>query len=178
MLVDTEPKVVHLASKLSNPHALNSLSSEKKKKVRDASGGSSGTSVETDGHRQQSRKQQHCRYVPRTAIHRVRPSSIYRSENVHFEQFGRGNNWALGYNGREGKEGREGSITFRALESLRREAERCDVFDSVVLTHSIAGGTGSGLGSRILEEISHAYPTQYLVSAAVTPFTTGTFNVT
>jgi cell division GTPase FtsZ len=29
---------------------------------------------------------------------------------------------------------------------------------SVVLIHSLAGGTGSGLGSRIIEEIRDLYP--------------------
>lgn len=41
----------------------------------------------------------------------------------------------------------EGSMVERAVEAIRREAERCDAVTDVLLTHSISGGTGE-LGPR------------------------------
>ena len=41
---------------------------------------------------------------------------------------------------------------------VEREAEGSDSLEGFILTHSIAGGTGSGLGSFILEKINHRFP--------------------
>lgn len=41
---------------------------------------------------------------------------------------------------------------------VEREAEGSDSLEGFILTHSIAGGTGSGLGSFILEKISDRFP--------------------
>lgn len=38
-------------------------------------------------------------------------------------------------------------------DQLRKLAENCDDFQGLFITHSVGGGTGSGLGSRILERI-------------------------
>jgi hypothetical protein len=49
------------------------------------------------------------------------------------------------------------SITFieAAINSVRRELERCDTLDIINIVHSVAGGTGSGLGSRMTEVLCH-----------------------
>lgn len=39
----------------------------------------------------------------------------------------------------------------RVMESLRKEVERADFFLGMVMIHSLGGGTGSGMGSRLLE---------------------------
>jgi tubulin gamma len=44
------------------------------------------------------------------------------------------------------------------FEMLDREADGSDSLEGFVLTHSIAGGTGSGLGSFLLEELNDRYP--------------------
>ena len=41
------------------------------------------------------------------------------------------------------------------------------------MCHSIGGGTGSGLGSLLLQEVRDAYPNRHLVAAAVCPFDVG-----
>jgi tubulin gamma len=41
---------------------------------------------------------------------------------------------------------------------IDREAEGSDSLEGFILTHSIAGGTGSGLGSFIIEKISDRFP--------------------
>jgi len=55
-----------------------------------------------------------------------------------------------------------------------RQSERVDRFEGVLLVHSLGGGTGSGLGSRLLEELREEYGARaLLVSAAVAPFSCG-----
>lgn len=44
------------------------------------------------------------------------------------------------------------------MEALRREMERVDFLHSVVLHHSLAGGTGSGLGSAMLQYLREVAP--------------------
>jgi tubulin beta len=44
------------------------------------------------------------------------------------------------------------------VEALRREMERVDCLQGVVLHHSLAGGTGSGLGSVMLQYLREAAP--------------------
>lgn len=100
-------------------------------------------------------------------------STLFRPSNMLTEQHGRGNNWAMGYVGRTASEGAAGSLLANTLDAVRREAERMDLFDSIVLMHSLAGGTGSGLGSRITEEIRDEYAKQFILSVCLTPFGTG-----
>ena len=59
------------------------------------------------------------------------------------------------------------------MESIRKEVERCDDYKGAVLTHSTSGGTGSGLGSHLLEEIRDNYPVNYIASITVLPFQLG-----
>ncbi len=41
---------------------------------------------------------------------------------------------------------------------VEREAEGSDSLEGFILTHSIAGGTGSGLGSFVLERLCDRFP--------------------
>ena len=65
----------------------------------------------------------------------------YDAAQALVAQSGSANNWAFGYN-THGRVVRE-----PMLERVRREAERCDMLDGFLLLHSMAGGTGSGLGA-------------------------------
>ncbi|KAJ3154549.1 hypothetical protein HDU86_004678 [Geranomyces michiganensis] len=79
---------------------------------------------------------------------------------------GRGNNWAHGY--------WEISQLDSILDTLRRETEASsNGYDGCLMVHSVAGGTGSGLGSRVAEEMRDAYPKNYLSTCAVLPFVAG-----
>jgi hypothetical protein len=84
------------------------------------------------------------------------------SKNTICEHAGRGNNWAEGY---------LGSVEFvaKTMEALRREVEACDWFRSAYMYHSLGGGTGSGSGSRVLQEMRDAYPRCCLGSVAIAP---------
>lgn len=55
----------------------------------------------------------------------------------------------------------------------RKEVESCDYFSGCVVSHSIGGGTGSGLGSHIIEEIRTNYPLNHILSISIVPFATG-----
>lgn len=61
----------------------------------------------------------------------------------------------------------------QTIELLRREVEKCDFYKGSVVMHSVAGGTGSGLGSKIVELIRDEYPMCYLTSASVLPSSIG-----
>ena len=76
---------------------------------------------------------------------------------------GAGNNWAHG-NAFYGPQYRE-AIT----ESVRRTVEFCDSLQSFFLMHSLGGGTGSGLGSYILQMLSEEFPSVYRFSTPIIP---------
>lgn len=59
----------------------------------------------------------------------------------------KGNNWAKGHY----TEGAE--LVDKVLEVIRREAENSDCLQGFQLTHSLGGGTGSGLGTLLLTKI-------------------------
>ena len=44
------------------------------------------------------------------------------------------------------------------MADAEREARNSDSLQGFLLTHSIAGGTGSGMGSLLLEAISDHFP--------------------
>jgi tubulin gamma len=44
------------------------------------------------------------------------------------------------------------------LEMIEREADGSDSLEGFLLMHSVAGGTGSGMGSYILEQLADRYP--------------------
>lgn len=58
-------------------------------------------------------------------------------------------------------------------EEIRKVAERLDYFMGTIFTHSLAGGTGSGLTCHILETIRDAFPIQYIFNVSITPFLSG-----
>ena len=127
--------------------------------------------------------------------------SLFHRDSLFFDQYGRGNNWSLGYKGRQvgeaavvqrpstaqgagkstkramavakAKSSSANSMSDAIMERLRVEAERMDVFDSVVMMHSLGGGTGSGLGSLLAERIRDSYGRHTLLSVSVLPFRSG-----
>lgn len=54
-------------------------------------------------------------------------------------------------------------------EMMRKEIEKIDYYLSTFMIYSLGGGTGSGLGSRILEEIKDNYGGSYIYNAVVLP---------
>lgn len=52
---------------------------------------------------------------------------------------------------------------------VEREAEGSDSLEGFILSHSIAGGTGSGLGSFILEKLNDRFPKKIIQTYSVFP---------
>jgi tubulin gamma len=103
-------------------------------------------------------------YIPRNMMIDLEPRvingilsspyrNLYNQENffVAKEGGGAGNNWASGY--RQGSEHED-----HVMEMIDREADGSDSLEGFVLCHSIAGGTGSGMGSFLLERLNDHFP--------------------
>lgn len=50
---------------------------------------------------------------------------------------------------------------------------RCDMFSNLLMVHSLCGGTGGGLGSRLLESLRNEFNSEHIISCVVVPFMSG-----
>lgn len=89
--------------------------------------------------------------------------NLYNPENFFMGADGAGNNWAAGYHA--GEERNE-----ELMDMIDREADGSDSLEGFVLTHSIAGGTGSGLGSFLLERLNDRFPKKIVQTYSVFPY--------
>lgn len=89
---------------------------------------------------------------------------LYNPENVYLAKDGggAGNNWASGYS-------QGGQLYEEVFDIIDREADGSDSLEGFVLTHSIAGGTGSGMGSYILEKLADRFPKKLVQTYSVFP---------
>ena len=55
------------------------------------------------------------------------------------------------------------------MEMINREADGSDSLEGFVLCHSIAGGTGSGMGSYMLEKLNDHFPKKLIQTYSVFP---------
>ncbi|MEW5299626.1 MAG: hypothetical protein WDW36_002621 [Sanguina aurantia] len=64
-------------------------------------------------------------------------------------------------------------VEFRMIEDvfdgIRKEAEHCDTAPDFLMLHSLGGGSGSGMGSRMAEHLREEHPRNILASAAIAP---------
>jgi len=91
----------------------------------------------------------------------------YSSGSVVHAQSGSGNNWAQGYHSMSAMAGE------KCEEAVRLETEACDSFGGMVLLHSAAGGTGSGLGTFVSEAMRGLYPKAMMANQVIWPHRTG-----
>ena len=89
--------------------------------------------------------------------------SLYRPDCFVAGQGGAGNNWAKGHY----TEGAE--LVEPTLDIVRRQAESCDCLQGIQLMHSLGGGTGSGLGTLLLDQIRQEYPDRMIATMSVFP---------
>lgn len=114
-------------------------------------------------------------YIPRAVlmdleprvIHSIQTSpyaGLYNPENIFTsrEGGGAGNNWASGYSQAE-------KVQEEVLDMIEREADGSDSLEGFILIHSIAGGTGSGMGSYLLEKLNDRYPKKLIQTYSVFP---------
>ena len=78
-------------------------------------------------------------------------SKLYDPEYLLYGQQDAGNNFARGYYtiGRE--------MIDKINDKIRKVCDSCDNLQGFIINHSVAGGTGSGLGSLIFESLSTDY---------------------
>eukprot|EP01092_Planopodium_desertum_P007664 TRINITY_DN315_c0_g1_i1.p1 TRINITY_DN315_c0_g1~~TRINITY_DN315_c0_g1_i1.p1 ORF type:complete len:374 (+),score=114.57 TRINITY_DN315_c0_g1_i1:277-1398(+) len=76
---------------------------------------------------------------------------------------GAGNNWAKGYY----TDGAE--IIESVLETVRKQAEATECLQGFQLCHSLGGGTGSGLGTLVLQKINEEFPDRIISTYSVVP---------
>lgn len=55
------------------------------------------------------------------------------------------------------------------LDIVRKEVESCDCLQGFQLTHSLGGGTGSGMGSLLISKIREEYPDRMMCTFSVVP---------
>ena len=90
--------------------------------------------------------------------------NLYNPENfyVSSEGGGAGNNWASGYY-------QASTVHDELMDKIDREADGSDSLEGFVLAHSIAGGTGSGMGSYLLEQLNDHFPKKLIQTYSVFP---------
>lgn len=91
----------------------------------------------------------------------------YDSSSVYKGRKGSGNNWAYGFY-QHGPLAREG-----ILNAIQREAEKCDYLDGFLVLMSVAGGTGSGMGTYVTQLLRDEYPTLCTVNPIIWPYASG-----
>ncbi|KAL1593435.1 gamma-tubulin [Nothophoma quercina] len=117
------------------------------------------------------------RYIPRAILLDLEPrvlnsiqssayKNIYNPENfyIHKSGTGAGNNWGMGYSMGE-------TVHEEILDMIDREADGSDSLEGFMMLHSIAGGTGSGLGSYMLERLNDRFPKKLIQTYSVFPNT-------
>ncbi|XP_060527938.1 tubulin delta chain-like [Cylas formicarius] len=88
--------------------------------------------------------------------------SNFKFRNVVAKSFGgAANNWAFGYFQLSRK------IVDEALNCVRLEVEECDFLTSILNIYGLAGGTGSGVGSYIIEQLRDEYPKKNILNCSV-----------
>ncbi|CCF57349.1 hypothetical protein KAFR_0C03570 [Kazachstania africana CBS 2517] len=114
------------------------------------------------------------KWVPRSinvdlepgTIDAVRNSNIgnlFRPDNYIFGQSSAGNVWAKGHY----TEGAE--LVESVMDVIRREAESCDSLQGFQITHSLGGGTGSGMGTLLISKIREEFPDRMMATFSVLP---------
>jgi len=132
-------------------------------------------------------------YLLRKVVQSIRTSAyskLYNPENIYVSPTGggAGNNWAnglfltsslvfatiwflknnnhlwitIGYS-----QGEQVSETI--MEMIEREADGSESLEGFVVSHSIAGGTGSGMGSLLLEKLNDRFPKKLIQTYSVFP---------
>lgn len=114
-------------------------------------------------------------YIPRAILIDLEPrvintikntgfGKLYNPENIflHKDGGGAGNVWVNGHTC--GKK-----IEETLFDIIEREAEGSDSLEGFLLCHSIAGGTGSGLGSFMLEKLADRFPKKLIQTYSVFP---------
>ncbi|MEZ5300661.1 MAG: tubulin beta chain [Verrucomicrobiales bacterium] len=114
------------------------------------------------------------KFVPRAVLVDLEPGVISRVEGGDMAELfdsgsivkkipGAANNWARGYK----VEGEK--VIDQIMNVIDSAVEKTESLQGFMVTHSIGGGSGSGLGSLIIERLRQAYPRKKLFTFSVAP---------
>ncbi|GME91026.1 unnamed protein product [[Candida] boidinii] len=114
------------------------------------------------------------RYTPRAILIDFEPrvvnginnryNNFFNPNNLFISGDGGGasNNWTQGYNlGNTHKD--------EIMDMVNKELDKCDSFEGFQMIHSVAGGTGSGCGSFLLEELNDMFDKNLITTYSVFP---------
>eukprot|EP00938_MAST-03A_sp_MAST-3A-sp1_P003615 g3615.t1 len=114
-------------------------------------------------------------YIPRALLMDLEPRVIHSIQNSDYGKVfnpenyflstdggGAGNNWASGYF-------HANRVNEELMDMINREADGSESLEGFVLCHSIAGGTGSGMGSYLLEMLNDYFPKKLIQTYSVFP---------
>eukprot|EP01135_Chromosphaera_perkinsii_P006386 Nk52_evm115s485 gene=Nk52_evmTU115s485 len=107
------------------------------------------------------------------SINAARESGLfqYRRKNSCLKTRGSGNNWANGYINHGP------TVVEEITEKVKKEVSACPTLTGIMIFLSLAGGTGSGLGSFVSQKLRESFPHVYLVHVVVWPFMKGEVSV-
>ncbi|KAG9394647.1 Tubulin [Carpediemonas membranifera] len=81
---------------------------------------------------------------------------------------GAGNNWAHGFT--KAPHVRSRRVRGESvMQIVKREVSHTNRLDSFLVVHSVAGGTGSGMGSWVIEQLRLSYPSTSIATVSVFP---------
>ncbi|CAF1284525.1 unnamed protein product [Adineta steineri] len=114
------------------------------------------------------------KYVPRAILTDLEPGTmdaaraspfgqLFRPDNFIYGQSGAGSNWAKGHYVEFAE------LVDSLLDIVRKESESCDCLQGFQLTHSLGGGTGSGMGTLIISKVREEYPDRIMMTFSVFP---------
>uniref|UniRef100_A0A8C9ARY3 Tubulin beta chain n=1 Tax=Prolemur simus TaxID=1328070 RepID=A0A8C9ARY3_PROSS len=114
------------------------------------------------------------KYVPRAVLVDLEPGTmdsirssrlgtLFQPDSFVHGNSGAGNNWAKGHY----TEGAE--LLENVLEVVRQQSESCDCLQGFQIVHSLGGGTGSGMGTLLMNKIREEYPDRIMNSFSVMP---------
>ncbi|OCT60245.1 tubulin beta-6 chain [Xenopus laevis] len=114
------------------------------------------------------------KYVPRAVLVDLEPGTmdslrsssigpLFRPDSFIHGNSGAGNNWAKGHY----TEGAE--LIESVMDVVRTESESCDCLQGFQLVHSLGGGTGSGMGTLLINKIREEYPDRIMNTFSIMP---------
>ena len=97
---------------------------------------------------------------------RVKPknlSTFFKYKSIERGGGGKANNFLNGFQ----------SDVEDILDQFRKLAEQSIIYDGCLMVHSLAGGTGSGMGAKIAQKIRENYGKHIISTVSVAPFQAG-----
>ncbi|XP_075417617.1 tubulin delta chain isoform X2 [Tenrec ecaudatus] len=91
----------------------------------------------------------------------------YSQHACFCQKQGSGNNWAYGYSVHGPRHAES------IMNLIQKEVEKCDSLSGFSIIMSMAGGTGSGLGTFITQKLQDQFPNSLKMNQVVWPYGTG-----